>query len=276
VISFRDITAEQEQEEQLRLLAEERRHLLMEMNHRVKNNLYTVEALANLERSDAGKDKEEALQAVISRVRAISLVHRKLYSSGEFGAVNARSYLQELAQALVSAYSGPRRSWSIDCTAESISLPPKRITALGLITSELITNTVKHAATAGETRIYLSLRRRGRRAVLDYRDEGPGLPAGVRSAEELKQGTGMRLIGMLAKDLEGELRLPGQPPEETGEAPGQAEETPEEDRSGSSEEAGEASGQAPGKTAGESPAGKARAAGGARFLIDFPIESGEE
>jgi two-component sensor histidine kinase len=215
VVSFRDMTREREREERIREYAEEREHLLTEINHRVKNNLYTVEALANIELRATGKGKHEALQDIISRVRAISLVHQKLYSSGDFEEVKADEYLRDLVRALASAsYPSPSGN-AIECRAEALSLPPKKITSLGLIVSELITNTVKHSRSPAETSITLSLRREGEQAVLDYRDTGGGLPPEVTSIDQLGPGTGMRLVKMLAKDLEGEVSIPDRPAEKT-------------------------------------------------------------
>lgn len=210
VVSFRDITREREREEQLRELAEEREHMLMEINHRVKNNLYTVEALANIERNEEHKDKEEALLDIIGRIRAISLVHRKLYSTGEFDAVDIRAYLQDLVQTIISANAMSKHQCTLHFASESIPLSPKKITALGLIISELITNTLKHAQKPEETEIQLTIRREQEAVKVDYRDTGGGLGTGIESIEDLQAGTGMRLVKMLVSDLEGSISIPAE------------------------------------------------------------------
>jgi PAS domain S-box-containing protein len=207
VVSFRDITREERYTRQLKELADTKEHLLVEINHRVKNHLLTVEALANLERYDPAKDKEEALQDIVNRIRAISLVHQKLYTTGQFASLHAGAYLRELVDTIVQTHAHGSQDCPVRCDVDELRLPPKRLTTLGLIVSELLNNTVKHAGCPAGAPVSIALRHREGRAVLDYRDSGPGLPPGITSVEELASGTGIRLVGMLVSDMDGEIDI---------------------------------------------------------------------
>lgn len=71
-------------ESELRRSLDEKDALLREVHHRVKNNLQIVTSFLNLQ-SKSTKDAaaREVLMEARVRVRALALVHRYLYESGD-------------------------------------------------------------------------------------------------------------------------------------------------------------------------------------------------
>jgi len=71
-----------ESEERIRASLAEKEVLLKEIHHRVKNNMQVISSLVALQ-ADGLQDGTEraALQDVTHRVRAMALVHEKLYQS---------------------------------------------------------------------------------------------------------------------------------------------------------------------------------------------------
>ena len=81
-------------------------------------------------------------------------------------------------------------------------IPSSLAGALGLITNELITNSVKH--TNGDITVRLEKRAPGAYS-LSVLDDGPGLTAGVEAAKS--KGFGMKLVLWLVEQIGGELQI---------------------------------------------------------------------
>jgi anti-sigma regulatory factor (Ser/Thr protein kinase) len=77
-------------------------------------------------------------------------------------------------------------------------LPPERLGDVLLMTSELVTNAISHGGAAGpDDRIRLRVERRGSRARVEVRDDGPGF--GIeRPAPPHEGGMGLELVDRLA------------------------------------------------------------------------------
>jgi two-component system, sensor histidine kinase PdtaS len=85
---------------------------------------------------------------------------------------------------------------------DSCSIPTTLGRPLGLIVSELITNSRKH----GEGRIVVQLETSSPdRHLISVVDDGPGLPADFKPDEG--KGLGMKIIRALINEIGGELRI---------------------------------------------------------------------
>jgi anti-sigma regulatory factor (Ser/Thr protein kinase) len=77
-------------------------------------------------------------------------------------------------------------------------LPPDRVGDVMLMTSELVTNAIRHGGAAGpDDRIRLRALRRGRRARIEVRDDGPGFAAHP-PGPPAEGGMGLELVNRLA------------------------------------------------------------------------------
>ena len=202
-----DITELKEKEKKLAELAGEKHNILIEINHRVKNNLATVEALAMIELSKDDKSKNESIEDIIGRVKTINLIHEKLYRTEDFSAINIADYLVDLMKLLVSYLTVNESKYRLRHDIEPIEFPVKSNTPLGIITAELLTNTFKYAEFKEECEIYLSVRKNGENIIYTYRDSGTGLRGRVRRFEDLPDGTGTLLLRELVKGLKGTITL---------------------------------------------------------------------
>ncbi len=182
-------------------LAEQRKQLMREMNHRVKNNLALVGSMINMKmRLEPGFGGAE----IKARIAAISEVHDLMYRTDDGTSVDFADVLTRITQseALVPAESGLTVVRDLD---EGVMLGPELSTPLSLIAAELVTNSVKHAfqGRTGGT-ITLRLRREGPHGVLEIGDDGSGM------AEPVTRRSGTAIIDALVRQVGGELtRLPG-------------------------------------------------------------------
>jgi len=200
VTFLNDITVVQDREEELE-------NLLIEMNHRIKNNLGTIEALARVELLAGDKTKEAVIEDIISRISAIGQVHETLYETRSFSTVRLGSYLQELMDSLVAGTGTVSGSFTYRIDYDEIEVSSKVATKVGLMLAELTTNTIKYAACSDTCEIRLSAREIDRGVTIIYRDTGRGFPPEITSIDDLSSGTGMMILKALIGDLDGTIKL---------------------------------------------------------------------
>lgn len=120
--------------------AEERQILLMaELDHRVKNILANVSAIARLSSSSAGS-VDSFVTALDGRIQAMSRAHGLLRRGGWTGA-----NLADLVAASLSPFRS-RSEHNVVVEGAPLWLVPKIAQSLALVLHELATNAVKHGA----------------------------------------------------------------------------------------------------------------------------------
>ena len=130
--------------EQLERLLIEKEWLLKEVHHRVKNNLYTVICLLEIQAEFLQDDALKAIENCQHRIYAMSLIHQKLYLSEDVKTVNMADYLPELIQYLKDSYETKQTiSYNIDIA--QLHLDVSQAMPLGLIINEAVSNSIKYA-----------------------------------------------------------------------------------------------------------------------------------
>jgi PAS domain S-box-containing protein len=197
-------TAEQEIQRSL----EEKDLLLREIHHRVKNNLQIIASMLNLQ-SRTIKDENvlSAIRDSQSRVRAMALVHERIYRSHNIGEIDLRDYLQYMVQQLFMFHNIPHAKITLTFTMDPITTDIDTIVPIGLIINEMVSNSLKHAF-PGERKGSIIIE--GSNPSPDllrfaYRDDGVGIPDDV----DWKKPTslGLRLISSLVEQCSGEITM---------------------------------------------------------------------
>ncbi len=198
-------------EAQLRAVLQEKEVLLKEVHHRVKNNLQMVASLLDMQ-ADTIEDLSirTLFEDSQQRIQSIALIHESLYQSGDVMAqVNAAEYLPQLSQRLFEAYRSPIDRLTLKVQAEPVWLEVQTAVPCGLLITELVTNSFKHAFPNGLMgEIHITLRQYSAGVcVLIVGDTGVGLPEGldVRATESL----GWQLVRLLTEQLRGAIALEG-------------------------------------------------------------------
>ncbi|NQZ76277.1 MAG: sensor histidine kinase [Ekhidna sp.] len=179
-------------------------NLVREQNHRVKNNL---QMLASMIAVQAEKAEDEAIKQNLleneKRIQSLALLHRRLYDR-EYINVDVHEYFQELLEELLFSLSAQGIELKLD--VDNLTLPVDTMIHLGLITNELVTNSVKHGF-KGEIKdptISLSFKQSGNEYEMVYQDNGKGFKVGS------KEGFGTDLIKSQVKQLRGEYTIKNQ------------------------------------------------------------------
>ncbi len=206
-----DITARKIAEEKIQSSLREKELLLKEVHHRVKNNMQIISSLLRLQ-SAGGDDgaKAELVRESQSRIRAMSLIHEKLYRSADISRIDMGDYLASLVDGLTTTYGVAPGRVKTRVEVDQVTLNIDTAVLCGLIVNELVTNSLKHAfpgTRAGEVRVALARLETeagdGLHEVV-VQDDGVGLPANVIPEEA--RSLGLQLVAMLARhQLQGEI-----------------------------------------------------------------------
>lgn len=179
--------------------------MLRELNHRVKNSLFNVQAIA-LQTLSSAQTLADFKPAFMARLMALSNTHN-LLALDEWHGVG----LREIIASELTPYDHDGRS-RVDIVGDDLQLEPKTALALAMAVHELATNASKYGAlsvAAGRVAVDWDTQAGvgGRRLRLRWREYGgpPVAPPG-------RTGFGSRLITEgLAMELDGEATLDFEP-----------------------------------------------------------------
>ena len=199
-----DLTARKQAEAAVRASLHEKEAMLKEIHHRVKNNMQIISSLLNLQAVAKGNELLKAeFQDSQNRIRAMALVHEKLYHSENLATIDFDSYLRDLTAQLFRTFRGTVGNVSCTCAAPGIFFGIDTAVPCGLIVSELVTNALKHAFPDGrDGSVGITLERSEDGAfILTVADNGVGLPEGLEPGTA--KTLGMQLVRNLASQLAG-------------------------------------------------------------------------
>jgi two-component system, sensor histidine kinase PdtaS len=178
-------------------LSSQQQTLLDEINHRVKNHLQAIIAL-----TPAGQD--ERIDQIRVRMLVLARVYDKLTLRAAGATVDAENFLAELTSDFQNSLA-PTGSIQLSHSVACGPLGSKEAVFIGLIANE-VSNALKYAFPHRRGTIHLSLQERLGKRTLVVRDDGAGDAGKTKGT-----GQGRRLMGRLAKDLGGEVRIEGPP-----------------------------------------------------------------
>jgi PAS domain S-box-containing protein len=195
-----DITERKKAEEQISRSLSEKEVLLRELYHRTKNNMSVIISILRLQANEIGDTRlKEAFAVSIDRIRSMSVVHDKLYDTGDLSHIDLKDYIKELANRLIATYSSPDKRPSLILEMDSASVTLDTAISCGLIANELVTNAVKYAFTGtrtGEIKVTLN-RDHEDRICLTISDDGIGPAPGFDVERDGRLG--LRLVNTLAR-----------------------------------------------------------------------------
>ena len=196
-----DTTDRARSEADLRTALGQRDLLLREVYHRVKNNLQIVDGLL-LMQAGAVKDPEArlALVGLRSRIYALGLVHAQLMASKNLETFDIAPFLQELSHNIVAGAAEAAVSLEVDAAPLEVDLD--FAVPVGLLVTELVTNSLRHAFPAGQGAIRVSLAPGDPgQVVLTVADDGRGATATDRP------GVGSTIVQGLVRQLSASLSV---------------------------------------------------------------------
>ena len=200
---IRDVTEKIEHERLLEESVEEKTILLKEIHHRVKNNLQIILSLVNIHSSQELENQNlPILSEIQSEIHSMALVHDQLCRSDSVGKIDMQEYFVSLLDKLFDMYGVDLRLIGKKVSSEGIFLRIETATPIGLIVTELVTNSLKYAFSGGEEGLIEVIFAPGEEGYFDLtvRDTGRGF-----SAADVPDSmtVGLQLVDILADQLKG-------------------------------------------------------------------------
>lgn len=195
------------QNETLKQANKQNELLLREIHHRVKNNLQIINSLLSLQsRKTSNPDVIAMMQESSSRIHSIALIHNKLYEQQRINRLDIQDYIEQLGAHLVSIYNVRKKDVQFKVNAHEVQLDIDTAIPVGLILTELITNSLKYAFPGREQgEIHVDVRREGDLEYeLIFKDNGIGIPEEKR--QQRNETLGFRLIHSLTRQLAGVIQ----------------------------------------------------------------------
>lgn len=178
--------------------------LLREIHHRVKNNLQIINSLLNLQsRKTTNEEVLAMMQESSSRINSIALIHNKLYQQQSLNRLNIQDYIEQLGAHLLSIYNVGKKRVRFEVEANNVSLDIDTAIPIGLILTELMTNSLKYAfVDRDEGEISVHVKHEGEKDYeLIFKDNGVGIPE--TKLAQPNETLGFRLIHSLTRQLAG-------------------------------------------------------------------------
>ncbi len=180
--------------------------LIQEIHHRVKNNLQFISSIMNMQMNVSENDRElDSLSDASRRIKAMALVHEMLYNQGNTEGIQIKRYLEELTSTLRELVDVDDKPIDFTMDVDDLQFDVSTSIALGMISSEFIANSIKHAFNdIDKPKILVSLKKdvKGNNHLFMLEDNGPGF-----EQAESSSSLGLRLIDIFSRQLKGDYEL---------------------------------------------------------------------
>jgi len=181
---------------------EDKKIMLQEIHHRVKNNLQVVNSLLRMQSSKTS-DKEliTAFKETQSRVLSMAKLHEKMYESGDLKRLNAKTHITMLVEEIVKNYT-LEKEIVLNLDIEELFIDAQTMMPLSLIINEVITNSLKYAF-EGREKGTITVKLSPSMDItnqLYLADDGIGY-----KKEESSTGLGSKLIQSFTRQLNGTI-----------------------------------------------------------------------
>lgn len=173
--------------------------LLKEIHHRVKNNLQVVNSLLRLQSVQIDDERSrEVFEDAQHRIKAIALIHERMYKSPDLSNIDSSGYFRGLAEDLLRQ-SSVNQNIRLHIKIQLAKWKQDIVVPMGLLLNELIANSVEHGQLGDDGIISIELTEEQGECRLIYSDNGVGFK------EEPVTGFGLELIQTLCEQLNGKM-----------------------------------------------------------------------
>lgn len=206
LLSIEDVTVQRALEYDKDELLRQKDVLLNEIEHRVANSLQIIASIIMLKaKAVESEETRRHLHDAHNRVISAAAVQRHLHASAGLGSMEMLPYLTTLCGALTHSMIGHGQSISLKVIGKGGSSTCANAESLGLIVTELVINSLKHAfdenTQGGQITVAYDVS--GADWKLSVSDNGIGKPDGVFAQPKTGLGTG--IVKALAKQLDSQV-----------------------------------------------------------------------
>jgi len=203
LLGIEDVTVRRKLEHDKDGLLVEKDMLLEEIQHRIANSLQIIAGIILMKANTVSSEETRPLlQDIHDRVISIAAVQRQLHVTGAIGPIEIVSYLTRLSDALTTSMIGGARPITLKVVGDGGTLNSRQAESIGLITTELVMNSLKHAFPRVDAKgqIVIKYEINGTDWELSVADNGVGKQDGVFAQPKTGLGTG--IVKALAQGLD--------------------------------------------------------------------------
>jgi len=208
LLGIEDITQKRVMEREMGELLRQKDVLLEEIQHRVANSLQIIASIIMMKAKVVeSEETRRHLQDTHRRVLSVAAVQRHLHATVASGPIQLGPYFSTLCEALSNSMINDSRPISLKVCGEGEIASCREAESLGLIVTELVINSLKHAFN-DDTKdrgggIVVAFDVSGPDWKLSVTDNGIGRPDGIFAQPKTGLGTG--IVSALAKQLDAKV-----------------------------------------------------------------------
>ncbi|MFA4892098.1 sensor histidine kinase [Brevundimonas sp.] len=205
LLGMSDVTDAKANEKLKDDLLREKGLLLQEVQHRVANSLQIIASVILQSARKVQSDETRAhLQDAHSRVMSVASLQQQLATS-RLGEVQLKPYFDQLCLSVGASMIRDHNQLSLHVDCDDSAVNADISVSLGLIVTELVINSLKHAYAGGKTgRIVVGYHAHGPNWTLSVADDGVGMPKDAASATP---GLGTSIVEALARQLQARVQV---------------------------------------------------------------------
>jgi len=211
---FEEITEKEEKAHMVRASLEQREILLREIHHRVNNNLRSISRILNVQASYIPEEWDwtsKILKDTQIRIMAVGLIHDTLYRIDDLNRIPIAPYTRTLVAQLKENLGKTDSPIEIRIEIpEEMTLNVETATSCGLIITELVSNSMKHAfgqEQAGHI-IVSCIQEEDGTYILESKDNGTGVSHHVDFLHP--ETLGLKLLRSYVEMIEGQMKINGE------------------------------------------------------------------
>ncbi|MBN1500632.1 MAG: PAS domain-containing protein [Spirochaetes bacterium] len=216
--SFIDISDMKTAELEIKQNLEEKKYLLSELQHRVKNSLNIVSSLIGFEISKGWADLND-LKKIRSRIYSISRLYSSLDLENSINEINIKYYIDDIISGMKESYLPENKKIKIELDSENITINQHLAMSIGLIINEITTNSLKHAfKNKQEGMINIRIKEEQNVLIINITNNGDEFPENYSIKTSV--GLGMKIVTMLTEQHKGTFEfIKGEKPNFTVKIP---------------------------------------------------------
>jgi two-component sensor histidine kinase len=187
---------------------------LAEADHRIANNLASLNGVIRLQRGAIGKSGKTftsdqvcvLLDDISARLEVTARLHKSLALSENGNGVNLGDFLRDICEMIGALAPQGKMNLTFDDSSTG-NIDPRHALHAALIAAELLTNACKYAHPSGLTvKVHMHSETKGDGSfVLEVTDDGVGFPENFDPSTD--GGLGFELMRALANGLDAKLQF---------------------------------------------------------------------